>query len=521
MMKTVMKKTLFIVLLLTACVNYMWSENPYYYDDCWYASIPFTFPLEREIKDTVWYTATLDDIKRGVSASWYSDVSVTIDVYAFCTSKIPSFSLTVGPNQLREMEVEKINKKIEEMGEMAQMMAQTLTPHIRIYPNNKGKGTVYCYPYDQGPVSTCNDILPVFAKAANVCSAPSNVYVLTPERMSSYGRGFIVWKQKKNMPATIYVTKDSCNGPEIGRSVLKDSIYVMTLDSVEVKAAKQAGKNLYIHVEHPEDYVGRIIYHNNIIRNAQLIDTTFCHGKRLELRDTVLLETTVYSKDTMWTGGDTLSWTTVKLTVEPVEPQFDTLRLSASQLPKSYRNIYIPKDGWGDYTSTIRKKNTCDQLWYIHVQHLYTTQHERIDTVICQGKGYAFGDKLYSTDTTAVDSAWITPDIWAVDTIKVTIQESDLEYDTVIVAPSKITAGYTYAPYNIVLNQYGDTLVTASQKGQCDRRILVTVLKGEEIITASPYPILTPTAAGKYLKEGQIVIIRNGNRYDLLGRKYN
>ena len=64
-------------------------------------------------------------------------------------------------------------------------------------------------------------------------------------------------KQKKNQPGTIYVTKDSCNGPEIGRSVLKDSIYVMVLDSNEVKAAKTANKSLYVHVEHPDDSSAR------------------------------------------------------------------------------------------------------------------------------------------------------------------------------------------------------------------------------------------------------------------------
>ena len=145
-----MKKLLFILLMVIGCANYALPQNPYYYDDCWNNSIPFTFPLERVISDTVWYTATLDDVKKGISASWYSNVSVTMEVYAFCTSKTPSFTLTVEPNQLREMEIEVINKKLEAMGEMAQMMAQTLTPHIRIYPNKnsagQGQGTVYWYP---------------------------------------------------------------------------------------------------------------------------------------------------------------------------------------------------------------------------------------------------------------------------------------------------------------------------------------------------------------------------------------
>ena len=524
-MKKQMKKLLYILLMVVGCANYALPQNPYYYDDCWNNSIPFAFPLERVISDTVWYTATLDDVKKGISASWYSNVSVTMEVYAFCTSKTPSFTLTVEPNQLREMEIEVINKKLEAMGEMAQMMAQTLTPHIRIYPNKnsagQGQGTVYCYPYDQGPISTCEKMLPLFENKTTVCSAPHNVYELVPSRMSSYGRGFIVWKQKKNQPGTIYVTKDSCNGPEIGRSVLKDSIYVMVLDSNEVKAAKKANKSLYVHVEHPDDYVGRIIYHNRIVRNSQFIDTTLCQGIRLKLRDTTLVESTIYTKDTVWTAGDTLSWTTYKVTVTPPPPHYDTLLLSASQLPKSYKGKYIPKDGWGDYEILEHKTNQCDNLWYVHVQHQFTTHHGTIDTTLCQGREYKYGTHIYLADTTAVDSAWITPDLWSVDTIKLTFTAPQQEFDTVTVAPSQMAAGYQYKPYNIVITEYGDTLLSVSQKGQCDRLILLTVLQGEDITTAMEYLMDDQRSAGKYLRNGMLFIRRNGNDYDIYGRKIN
>ena len=518
-----MKKLLFIVMVCLGCVNFMLAQNPYYYDECWNASTPFAFPLEREIKDTVWYTATINDIKQGISANWYSDVAVTMEVYAFCTSKVPSFTLTVGPNQMREMEVERINKKLEEMGEMAKMMAETLTPHIRIYPHNKGKGSVYCYPYDQGPHSSCDTLLPVFPSKTNVCSSTDNVFELTYSRMSSYGRGFIVWKQKKNLPGTIYITKDSCNGPEIGRSVLTDSLHVMRMDSVEIKAAKKAKKSLYIHVEHPEGYVGRMIYHSNIVRSAQVIDTTFCQGKRLDLHDTTLVATTVYTKDTLWTNGDTLSWTTYNVTVIPAEAQYDTLRLKASQLPKAYKGLYIPKDGWGDYETTVHQKNKCDEWWFVHVAHNFTTENKRIEANVCQGKGYTFGDHTYVTDTTVVDSAWVTPDLWAVDTIAVTIVAPTLEFDTVTVAPSKLSAGYAYKPYDIVLKEYGDTVVLATQKGQCDRLIQVTLLEGEEDDPVVPTMIEQQTnnrqTTGKYLKNGTLYIRRNGQEYDILGRK--
>ena len=64
-----MKKLQLIVMLILACVNYTLAQNPYYYDECWNSSTPFSFPVEREIKDTMWFTATIDDIKQGISAT--------------------------------------------------------------------------------------------------------------------------------------------------------------------------------------------------------------------------------------------------------------------------------------------------------------------------------------------------------------------------------------------------------------------------------------------------------------------
>ena len=541
-----MKKILYILALLTATqlaaqqyapqdqIEDCWKisqekDYPYYYCDCWYASSPFAFPMERVITDTTWFTATFDDIKKGISANWYSDDSVTIELYAFCSSKTPSFTLTVGPNQMREMDADKINKKLEEAGADVQTMAQLLKPHFRIYPHNKGKGTVYCYPYDQGPHSTCDKTLPVFNRMTNVCSAADNVYMLPPSRMSTYGRGFIVWKQKKDLPGTIYITKDSCNGPEIGRSVLTDSLHVMILDSVAVKAAKKAKDTLYIHVEHPEDYVGRMIYHNTIKWSKQVIDTTFCQGKRLILHDTILTKTTVYTKDTLWTKGDTLACTTYKVTVTPPDTQHTKLSIYASQLPYKYKSggkivlVIKNEEGWDnkDYYWSVHNTDKCDQVGYVHVTRKFDKEHITIDTTVCQGKGFAFGEHIYYTDTTVVDSAWLTMDLWAVDTIKLKIQAPETEYDTVTVAPSTMQAGYIYQPYNITITAFGDTLLLATQQNECDRKILLTVLQGTDPTTWAEYLTNNQHAAGKYLRNGMIVIRRNDEEYDILGNKIN
>lgn len=108
--------------------------------------------------------------------------------------------MTVGANRMHEMDVTEINSKLEEMGDMAELMSQALTPRIKVYPNG-GTGTVYCYPYDQGPWSTCSDILPVIPRMTYVCDQATEVYELKPSRIASTGKGFIQWKQKRNQPA--------------------------------------------------------------------------------------------------------------------------------------------------------------------------------------------------------------------------------------------------------------------------------------------------------------------------------
>ena len=99
------------------------------------------------------------------------------------------------------------------------------------------------------------------------------------------------------------------------------------------------------------------------------------------------------------------------------------------------------------------------------------------------------------------------------------MQAPELEYDTITVAPSQISAGYQYKPYNIVLKAYGDTTVTATQKGQCDRLIQITVLQGEDPTTDTQYLTNDQHATEKYWRNGMLYIRRNGEEYDILGRK--
>lgn len=71
-------------------------KAPYYFCDCYEGASTFRFPLSTQISDTVWYTASVDDVRKGLTAYWFADCSVTLEVYALCSGKTPTISMTVG-----------------------------------------------------------------------------------------------------------------------------------------------------------------------------------------------------------------------------------------------------------------------------------------------------------------------------------------------------------------------------------------------------------------------------------------
>lgn len=500
--------------------DYCWGKLPGYpdhYCTCRNTSQNFQYPLDVEVTDTVWYAASVNDLRQGLSAYWFSDCSITFEVYAFCSSKTPTIQLTVGPNQMCDLDVAEINRRLDEMGDMAELMSQVLTPRVKVYPNG-GTGHVYCYPYDQGPVSTCADPLPVIPRMVYVCDQATEVYELQPKNISSNGKGFIQWKQKNNQPGTIRLTLESCNGTEIANATLADSMRVMVLDPNVMKAAKTANKSVFVHVTHPSNYVGRMVYRNSIKWDNQRIDTTLCQGKGLRLQDTTLTQTTVYPNDTLWTVSDTLSLTTYYLTIEAPTPVYDTLRLKAKQLPYNYRNQIIPKEGWGDYDFTIHQAERCDERYLVHVEHDVVKTEMMVNDTLCMGKSVTYGDITYITDTVIRDSTWVDDDTWAIRDITIHFTEPEVEFDTVVVAPSKMTdRGYWYAELGVLV-QYGDTLIVKTKKNTCTRWIRLHVEEGEEETHVDLQSVMYETQACKYLRDGVIFIRREGQEYDLLGR---
>lgn len=310
-------------------------DLPYYYCPCMESSTAFAFPYEGEVKDTMWFTATVNDLRQGISAYWFANSSVTMEVYAFCTSKEPTITLTVGANQMRDIDVTKINKKLNEMGELG-TAAQKMTPHIRVYPNG-GSGRVYCYPYDQGPHSTCEDPIPLRPGMTYVCDQEENAYRMEGSGIATSGRAFIHWKQKENKACEIWLTLDSCDGEEIGRATLTDSLHVFQPDAAKLAEARQAQRALWLHAKHDKGYTGRIYYYNNPKYAEPLapLKRTTCSGKSIYVNMRKYTRSTSFI-DTIWVGHDTLRTQEVKLTFTQPELEYDTAYVTQVQLNRGY-----------------------------------------------------------------------------------------------------------------------------------------------------------------------------------------
>lgn len=349
------------------------DKLPEFYCECEYNSFTFAFPIDTMLTEPVWFSATVDDLKQGLSAYWFSNDYVVMDVYAFCMSTVPTFSMTVGPNRMYEMDLEEINKRLEDLGNSAAYLT-TLIPHIHVYTLNGGTGRVYCYPYDQGPHSTCENTLEMRPGMTFVCDQPENVYRLPYSSISSQGHAFIHWKHKpkktsqNSQPAEVWITKGACDGTEVGRMTMTDSLHVYLLDSAMLVGARKAKTDLWVHVQHAEGIAGRLRYVNNPKYAEPLTDLkkSTCVGKTITVNERTYASDTAFT-ELLWVAADTLQTQQVKLSFS-LTTKYDTVRVKESELRRGYvhssgRVLY----NYGDTIIDIEKANTCTVRWYITV----------------------------------------------------------------------------------------------------------------------------------------------------------
>ena len=173
--------------------------------------------------------------------------------------------------------------------------------------------------------------------------------------------------------------RGSCSNPErICTRTMSDSTKLFFPDINLVNEAKAAGDTLFFRFRHKPEDVGRVKFRYGVKWYEATVDTTFCEGKVLQLADTVLKETTVYSGDTVWRSLDTVDIYTYNVTVIPAKTRYDTLRIHKSDLPMYYNQTYFV-NRMGQHDVTIRKKNTCTKHILLEVIDLDGNALEQTD----------------------------------------------------------------------------------------------------------------------------------------------
>lgn len=344
---------------------------PYYYCDCAEDNtVDFHFGLDTIISDTLWFSATVSELRYGMSAYWFSDKGIRLELYALCSSTEPTLTMTVGGNTMRDIDVDFINAKLADMGDLAELAETIIKPHLRVYPLKGGQGRVLAFAYDEGPLSSCDDLFPVKNGMTYITNHEEDIYAWLPADMRKNQQMFVQWQQKENLPCEMEFLRGSCADPErICSLTMSDSTKLFFPDTAIVNRAKEAGDTLFFRFRHNAEDVGRVRFRYNIKWQEAVMDTTFCEGKSLQLADTVLKETTVYSGDTVWRSLDTVDVYTYVVNVTPPEAKYDTLRVHKNDLPMYYKKTYYV-DRMGGHEVFIRKKNTCTQKILLQVINL-------------------------------------------------------------------------------------------------------------------------------------------------------
>ena len=443
----------------------------HFYCDCKEESVEFSYPMNIEITDTMWFDASISDLRKGLTAFIYSDCSMQIDVFAFCSSKEPSISMTVGKNQMREMDVATINKKIEEMGSVGEL-ADVLTAHMRIYPIGGGTGSMVAYPYEEGPHSTCENTLSVYRSMTMVSSNSNDVYMLPVSEIPSSGTLFVQWKEKKNNPCQMRITRGSCDGETIVETSLNDSTKLYYFDPEVLKTVRAANDDLYLHFSHDASVVGRVRVRVPKFKPI-VTDTTICQGMGLQLVDTLLTESTVYIGDTAWITGDTVGVYSYNLVITEPEIQYDTISVKQKDLPLLYRDQgYV--DTFGDHDLMLDNYGEkCDERVQLHVLHDVTYTTSTLDTTLCQGRIFEYSGVSYTTDTAFVDSLWLDADTHLTQYVSVHFSAPEAVNDTISLKQTDLP--YLYRGVSTV-DSFGDHDLLLTSYNTCDEHVLLHVL---------------------------------------------
>ena len=260
-----------------------------------------------------------------------------------------------------------------------------------------------------------------------------------------------------------------------------DTLYLKTIDLPYIRHEQCTipegglGKDYEYLVHTPDACDAYFIVHtiHDIDTIYQTIDTTLCQGKTFEYQgETYTTNTTIQTA--AFVHPDTLQITYLNLVFAAPEAQPDTVALYTTDLPYLYRNqATITK--FGDYDLTIRTSGECDERYALHVCHRTDTTRLTIDTTLCQGRIYPYGEALFITrDTAFVDTLQINADTLQITSIHVFFTQPEPQYDTLHLKSTDLPYLYR-GQYTIPAGGYGDYDILIENPNECTERYLLHV----------------------------------------------
>lgn len=229
---------------------------PSYYCECYEENTSFKLPMDITPNASKWYACTLKQLKNGMTAYLYSDCDVTLDIYGSCALSSPSYTYTFAQNQARDVDGDKVVEKMtEKLAEYGMSYDENMSVYFRISPVGKGTARLLCYAYNEGPASTCSDVLPLLMSMTFVSSHPNDVYQLSADQLPDTNGVSVHWDSDVN--CTLSISRGSCTAATVLEAeVLAGDTYRLPMELLN--EVRESGEDLYLQFGHQKNTVGRL-----------------------------------------------------------------------------------------------------------------------------------------------------------------------------------------------------------------------------------------------------------------------
>lgn len=229
---------------------------PSYYCECYEENTSFKLPMDITPNASKWYACTLKQLKNGMTAYLYSDCDVTLDIYGSCALSSPSYTYTFAQNQARDVDGDKVVEKMtEKLAEYGMSYDENMSVYFRISPVGKGTARLLCYAYNEGPASTCSDVLPLLMSMTFVSSHPNDVYQLSADQLPDTNGVSVHWDSDVN--CTLSISRGSCTAAAVLEAeVLAGDTYRLPMELLN--EVRESGEDLYLQFGHQKNTVGRL-----------------------------------------------------------------------------------------------------------------------------------------------------------------------------------------------------------------------------------------------------------------------